>query len=143
MKHLKYQKYFESNKPNNQPINFSDIFDILIDLQEQDGYDIKILDARKINYKLSDINNSNLINTFKFNRWTNDTKQSFKIIVDFKLEKNYTELVNYLSMMNTEISRFNDLGVYLINLEINKNLDNDKYKIHSVEFLMEKNLSNS
>lgn len=127
MKHL---KYFESTD-----FNFNDIYDILIELEE-DGYEIQLFDARSFGYKLSDIDNSFLANTFKFHRW-GDTEKSFKFRVDFEKPKNYSELVEFLSMMNTEIGRFNDLGFHLQHVEVNTNLESDKYEAYSVEFRME------
>lgn len=127
---MKYIKYFESN------FNFNDIYDILIELEE-DGYEIQLFDARSFGYKLSDIDNSFLVNTFKFDRWSNDTKKSFKFRVDFKKPKSYSDLVEFLSMMNTEIGRFNDLGFYLQHVEVNTDLESDKYEAYSVEFRME------
>lgn len=139
---MKYLKYFESN----ESFDFTDIYNILIELKE-DGYDIQLFDARSFGYKLSDIDNLYLANTFKFHRWSNDTKKSFKFRVDFKQPKDYSELVDFLSMMNTEIGRFNDLGFYLQHVEVNTrsrassylpfNLESDKYEAHSVEFRME------
>ena len=93
--------------------------------------------ANGFGYKLSDMEDSNLIKTFRFNRWDNDSKKSFKFRVDFKQPKDYSELVEFLSMMNTEIARFNDLGFYLQYLDVNTDKESDRYAAYSAEFNME------
>ena len=129
---MKYLKYFESN----ESFDFTDIYNILIDLEEE-GYDIQLFAANGFGFKLSDMEDSNLIKTFRFNRWDNDSKKSFKFRVDFKQPKDYSELVEFLSMMNTEIARFNDLGFYLQYLDVNTDKENDRYAAYSAEFNME------
>ena len=129
---MKYLKYFESN----ESFDFTDIYNILIDLEEE-GYYIQLYGANGFGFKLSDMEDSNLIRTFRFNRWDNDSKKSFKFRVDFKQPKDYSELVDFLSMMNTEIDRFNDLGFYLQYLDIDTDKEGDRYSAYSAEFNME------
>lgn len=129
---MKYIKYFESLKS----IDFTDIYDILIGVEDE-GYDIFIFAANGFGFNLSDIEDENKIKTFRFNRYQNDSKKSFKFRVDFKQPKNYSELVDFLSMMNTEIARFNDLGFYLQYLDIDTDKEGDRYSAYSAEFNME------
>jgi hypothetical protein len=137
MKHLK--KYNEST----QEFGLIDIINILQD--SIDEYPVVIYSATGFSYS-TDIN-SNLepmwqgalpaSDTFKFKRYKNDTKRSFKFRVDFKKSKNYSELVSFLDEMNVSVARFNDFGFYLQNVEVGENKESDVYDSHSVQFSFE------
>jgi hypothetical protein len=129
MKHLK--KYNESV----QDFTLIDIINILQDYAD-DGYNIVIESATGHSYYPSDIDDRSVSN-FKFQRWLNDSKKTFKFRVDFKSSKNYSELVSFLDEMNVVVGRFNDLGFYLQHVEVGQNKESDVYDSHSVKFSFE------
>jgi hypothetical protein len=129
MRHLK--KYNESV----QDFTLIDIINILQDYADE-GYNIVIESATGHAFYPSDIDDRSVSN-FKFQRWLNDSKKTFKFRVDFKSSKNYSELVSFLDEMNVVVGRFNDLGFYLQNVEVGQNKESDVYDSHSVKFSFE------
>jgi len=129
MKHLK--PYNESKKE----FTLLDIIDILHEYVDE-GYNIVINSATGHSYYPSDTDERSVSN-FKFQRWLNDNKKSFKFRIDFKSSKDYKDLVSFLDEMNVAIGRFNDLGFYLQNVKVGEDHDSERegpYISYNVEF---------
>ena len=129
MKHLK--KYNESA----QEFTLIDIIYILQDYVDE-GYNIVIFSATGHAFYPTDIDKTSISN-FRLQRYANQKSKAFKFRIDFKSQKNYSELVSFLDEMNVAVGRFNDLGFYLQNVKVGQNEESNVYNLHSVEFSFE------
>lgn len=108
MKHLK--KYNESNEEFTL-MNIIDIIQEFID----DGHEIVIFDDKEDMYFPDDIDEKRA-KSFVFKRHEK-SKGEFKIQVDFKESKKYSDLVKFLTEMDVAIERFNEEGFYLLDMK--------------------------
>ena len=133
MKHLK--KYNEST----QEFSFLDIIDILQDIIDE-GHDVIIYSATGHSWRPEDINKD--ISIFKFNRYFNEGKKSFKVQIGFKSSgrwssSDYNNLVDFLDEMKVPIARFEDAGFYLSGMEPGVNGESDRYNCYGVDYTFE------
>lgn len=129
MRHL--MRYNEST---DNEFTFFDIVEILQDTIDE-GHDIVIYSATGHSWRPEDINNDTSI--FKFHRYPNESKKSFKIQIGFKKSLGYNDLVDFLSEMKVTVGRFNDAGFYLSRMEPEVNGESDSYDCYGVDYNFE------
>lgn len=130
MKHLK--KYNESA----QEFTFIDIIDILQDIIDE-KHDVIIYSATGNYYTPEDINKRGVETEFRFYRYANENKKSFKIQINFKMSLEYNGLVDFFDEMKVPIARFEDTGFYLSHMEPKVTDESDLYRCYGVYYNFE------
>jgi hypothetical protein len=130
MKHIK--KYNESTSN----FTFIDIINIIQDIIDE-GHDIVIYSATGNSYRPEDINRRGIETIFRFYRYANQGKKSFKIQISFDMSLEYNGLVDFFDEMKPVIARFEDTGFYLSRMEPKVNDESDLYSCYGVDYAFE------
>jgi hypothetical protein len=130
MKHIK--KYNESTSN----FTFIDIINIIQDIIDE-GHDIVIYSATGNSYRPEDINRRGIETIFRFYRYANQGKKSFKIQISFDMSLEYNGLVDFFDEMKPVIARFEDTGFYLSRMEPKVNDESDLYSCYGVDYTFE------